>query len=307
MKSISADTRFGGFKYKDYGGSVHDLVVAEDWATLTQYSLNDVISLAKIDKKCGIFHFYEGIRHLTGIKLEDGLMKTRIIEYFLMRNCGYPLPTRRVHEKEDFEGAYVVQPTMGIHEWVGGFDLAALYPSIIVAYNISPDAFNMIPTTIVKMMAERERLRAMRLRGEGGDVLKTTEQSLKYIINSFYGVMGYKSFKLFNMDCARRIPMLGQQINKGIHAFLESKGFTVVYGDTDSSYISVIPNADVGLKLQSEINEYLKDWAESMQVKRTCPSYQTRRNLSHYLLQEVEDWRWSSKETLCRSCRLEGR
>lgn len=268
LKSISKDPRFGGFAYADYGESIPELIASDDWETLVQYSLNDVISLATIDEKCGIFKFYEGVRHLAGIKLDDCLMKTRIIETFLMRNCKYPLPTRKMHEKEDFEGAYVVQPTMGIHEWVGGFDLAALYPTIIVAYNISPDAFNMIPTTIVKMMAERERLRAMRLAGEGGESLATTEQSLKYIINSFYGVMGYKSFKLFDMECAKRIPALGQQINKGIHAFLSSKGFTIDYGDTDSSYISPIPDADIGLKLQSEINDYLTDWAISMGVQR---------------------------------------
>lgn len=244
LKSISRDPRFGDFDYDDFGASIPDLIEGDDWATLVQYSLNDVISLAKIDKKCGIFQFYEGIRRLTGIKLDNCLMKTRIIETFLMRNCKYPLPTRTMHEKEDFEGAYVVKPEMGIHEWVGGFDLAALYPSIIVAYNISPDAFNMIPSTIVKMMAERERLRAKRLSGEGGVTLATTEQSLKYIINSFYGVMGYKSFKLFDMECAKRIPKLGQDINRGIHAFLESEGYDIIYGDSVAGDTLIRINGD---------------------------------------------------------------
>jgi DNA polymerase elongation subunit (family B) len=232
LKSIAKNPLFGGFAYKDYGEHIRELIDGGDWKTLVQYSINDVISLNTIDEKCGLFKYFEGIRRLTGIKFEDCLMKTRIIEYFVMRTAGYPLPTRTRHIKEDFEGAMVVKPETGIKEWVGAFDLSSLYPSIIVAYNISPDSFNIIPRTIVKMMEEREKLRAMRMRGEGGEILATTEQSLKYVINSFYGVMGYPSFKLFSQENAKLIPEKGREINRNIDDFLSKKGFHVEYGDS---------------------------------------------------------------------------
>ncbi len=232
LKSISKNPLFGGLEYQDYGEHIRELIESDNWKTLVQYSINDVISLQRIDEKCGLFSYFEGIRRLTGIKLDDCLMKTRIIEYFLMRETGYPLPTRTRHDKEDFKGAMVVKPDVGIRRWVGAYDLSALYPSIIVAYNVSPDAFNIIPRTIVKMMEEREKLRARRLKGEGGEILATTEQSLKYVINSFYGVMGYPSFKLFSQECAKLIPEKGREINMHIHDFLEKKGFKVEYGDS---------------------------------------------------------------------------
>jgi len=232
LKSISKNPLFGGLEYQDYGEHIRELIESDNWKTLVQYSINDVISLQRIDEKCGLFSYFEGIRRLTGIKLDDCLMKTRIIEYFLMRETGYPLPTRTRHDKEDFKGAMVVKPDVGIRRWVGAYDLSALYPSIIVAYNVSPDAFNIIPRTIVKMMEEREKLRARRLKGEGGEILATTEQSLKYVINSFYGVMGYPSFKLFSQECAKLIPEKGREINRNIHDFLSKKGFHVEYGDS---------------------------------------------------------------------------
>jgi DNA polymerase elongation subunit (family B) len=36
-------------------------------------------------------------------------------------------------------GAYVAQPKIGIHEWIGSIDLNSLYPSIIRALNMSPE------------------------------------------------------------------------------------------------------------------------------------------------------------------------
>jgi DNA polymerase elongation subunit (family B) len=38
-----------------------------------------------------------------------------------------------------FEGAYVKDPQVGMHDWVASFDLNSLYPSLIIQYNISPE------------------------------------------------------------------------------------------------------------------------------------------------------------------------
>jgi hypothetical protein len=108
----------------------------------------------------------------------------------------------------------------------------SLYPNIICGYNVSPDAFDMVPTTITKLMEKREELREMKLRGEGGANLKTTEQSLKYIINSSYGVMAYPTFKLYDMECAKFIPAKGQEIIKEIIKYLEDGNYNVIYGDS---------------------------------------------------------------------------
>jgi len=260
LKNIAE--KFAGFTYEDHGAEIGELIHQKRYKALNEYAINDVISLARIDQVCGLINFYENLRMMTGVKLEHTLQKTRMYEYYLMHNFDYPLPTKKKHERERFKGAFVKEPVVGIHEDVASMDLAALYPNIIIGYNISPDAFDMIPTTIKKLMDKREELRAMRLRGEGGEVLKTTEQSLKYVINSAYGVMAYPTFKLFNMDCAKFVPEKGQEIIKSVINYLESENLDVIYGDTDSVYTSPIKTVEMGLDIENKINNFLAEWSD---------------------------------------------
>ena len=50
------------------------------------------------------------------------------------------VPPRRVQNKtEAFDGAYVKEPQIGLHNWVASFDLNSLYPHLMMQYNISPE------------------------------------------------------------------------------------------------------------------------------------------------------------------------
>ena len=44
---------------------------------------------------------------------------------------------KRGDKKTAYEGAYVKEPLLGMHEWVASFDLNSLYPHLIMQYNIS--------------------------------------------------------------------------------------------------------------------------------------------------------------------------
>ena len=59
---------------------------------------------------------------------------------------------------EQFMGAYVKDPQVGMHEWVMSFDLNSLYPHLIMQYNISPETFTGMTsdTTNVDMMLRKE-------------------------------------------------------------------------------------------------------------------------------------------------------
>ena len=48
-------------------------------------------------------------------------------------------PPKVERPKSDFMGGYVKAPEVGSHDWVTSFDLASLYPNIIVQYNMSPE------------------------------------------------------------------------------------------------------------------------------------------------------------------------
>jgi len=43
------------------------------------------------------------------------------------------------NKSEAFEGAYVKEPQVGLHNYVASFDLNSLYPHLMMGYNISPE------------------------------------------------------------------------------------------------------------------------------------------------------------------------
>ena len=259
-----------GVTYVDYGDRIDELILANDWKTLVAYGKNDVVALRDIDRKTGLVMFYENLRRLVGIKFEDTLARGKIIEYFLMHKGIKPLPTREHRENvSDYKGALVLKPTFGVKEWVGVCDLKALYPSIIVAFDVSPDIDKMIPKVIVELMEARERMREQRLRGEGGEALATSEQSLKYIINAFYGYLAFTGARLYKPELAAFITKTGRDISVQLHEKIRSLGYQVVYGDTDSTFISVVKTGEEGKKIEIDLNNLLQVWAREHGVKST--------------------------------------
>ena len=63
---------------------------------------------------------------------------TLIYNHLLRKNTVIP-PKRSSHKSFEFEGAYVKEPILGIHDWVVNFDLNSLYPHLIMQYNVSPE------------------------------------------------------------------------------------------------------------------------------------------------------------------------
>jgi DNA polymerase elongation subunit (family B) len=50
------------------------------------------------------------------------------------------VPPRIVKSKDSaFEGAYVKDPQVGMHDWIASFDLNSLYPQLMMQYNLSPE------------------------------------------------------------------------------------------------------------------------------------------------------------------------
>ena len=262
LKAIVKQPQFGGFTYPEQGAHIQQLMEEDRWEELVEYSFNDVKALRILDKKIGLFIFYEQLRKLVGVKFSDLFGRAKIVEYFLMHEGIKPMPTRQYKDVvKDYKGALVVSPEPGIHEMVGVTDLKSLYPSIILAKNLSPDIDKMIPKVIVKLMAVRDEMRKAKLEGKADAALKTSEQSLKYIINSFYGYMGFSGAKMYAPEIAGEITETGREISKALHGLLHEMGYTLVYGDTDSTFFKSIKNVDEAKEVERKINEYLVKWA----------------------------------------------
>jgi DNA polymerase elongation subunit (family B) len=62
------------------------------------------------------------------------------LTYNHLMNQNIVVPPRIVKDKDAaFEGAFVKDPQVGLHNWVASFDLNSLYPHLMMQYNISPE------------------------------------------------------------------------------------------------------------------------------------------------------------------------
>jgi DNA polymerase elongation subunit (family B) len=62
------------------------------------------------------------------------------IIYHFLHEHNIVIPPKKFGQKnQQYAGAYVKEPIVGMHEWVVSFDLASLYPSIIRWLNLSPE------------------------------------------------------------------------------------------------------------------------------------------------------------------------
>jgi DNA polymerase elongation subunit (family B) len=251
------------FRYDDYGDKIVDLFEQEDWDTFLQYCRYDVIALDTIDVKLKLIGFYEHLRMIAGVKLEETLMNSRVIESLIMRAGIKPMPTKSYDTiTEGFEGATVLSPPIGIHESVGVVDLAALYPNIMVGFNISPDIDGIIPNTMKVIMEEREKLRELKKAGKADAVMKNKEVVLKFLANSFYGVIGWPRFRLYNKAHAAKVTEYGRMLNAYLCDIARDKGYEPIYGDTDSIFVKGIVSMDDGLNFEHYCNDRLAEWSK---------------------------------------------
>jgi DNA polymerase II len=176
------------------------------------------------------------------------------------------------------QGGHVLEPESGLHRNVWVFDFKSLYPSIIRTFNIdplsyvpepSPDedlihtpggAFRRDPAILPGMLDDlfprRETAR------QAGD--KVASNAIKILMNSFYGVLGTPACRFFNPALANSITGSGKEVLLWSKRWFEEKGFRVLYGDTDSLFVSsgagsggASPESlrDQGAQLARQLNE----------------------------------------------------
>ena len=108
-----------------------------------EYNIKDVDLILRLDDKLKLFELALTLAYDTKTNFEDVFAQTRMWDaltynHLLERNIIVP-PKGNKTKDNMFEGAYVKEPQVGVHEWVASFDLNSLYPHLLMQYNISPE------------------------------------------------------------------------------------------------------------------------------------------------------------------------
>ena len=115
----------------------------KDFQSFIEYNIQDVEIVDKLEDKMKLIELCLTMAYDGKVNHVDVLGSVRywdVLIYNYLRERNIVIPQKRNAKKaEQFEGAYVKDPQVGMHKWIMSFDLNSLYPHLIMQYNISPE------------------------------------------------------------------------------------------------------------------------------------------------------------------------
>ncbi len=285
--SLDYISRYEGLGGKEeYRGELDDLF-RTDIDKFIAYNKRDVELLVLINEKLGIVNFFDEIRRLCYCRFRDVFMNSKMADCLCLRYAkehDFVLPRVNNNDKGTFKGGFVHSSEPKLHKNIAVMDMKSLYPSIMIGFNMSYET--LLPTneegcinlddkyffkrdpgiipSIVKPMLEKRKDVTKKMVGLDKDSreyksLWQTQYALKVIANSFYGVLGFRMFRLYNHEVASAVTYAARKIIKEVHKWFEDKGLKVVYGDTDSVFLEIGDKTIEEIEqLHKEINVYFR-------------------------------------------------
>lgn len=252
---------------------------------LVDYNLLDSKLVLKILKKSGALELTILRSKLTGMPLDRVRASIASFDSLYLRKLHekkYAAPSNKFYSREErTTGGFVMDSASGIYNYVIVCDFKSLYPSIMRTFNIDPlmhtkncEQENLIhapngacfkkeqgilPLILEELWDEREKARIKK------DNL--TRQAIKILMNSMYGVLASPNCRFYNTELANAITHFGHFLLKKTREIIEQKGYVVIYGDTDSVFVSIKANnyeeaQKIGEELQIYINNFFKEYIE---------------------------------------------
>lgn len=134
-----------GIKKLPYPGDLGTLY-RKDPQTFYEYSLHDTRLLKLLDQKLKFLDLAKTMARKATIFYNDVFGSIRYIEHAIRNYSHFDrgevlvLPDQKLVDRERFEGAFVLETKVGVYSWVSSIDINSLYPSVMRAINISPEA-----------------------------------------------------------------------------------------------------------------------------------------------------------------------
>ncbi|WP_060481203.1 DNA polymerase II [Pseudomonas sp. NBRC 111119] len=255
---------------------------AEDKPALARYNLKDCELVTRIFAHTRLLEFLLERASVTGLAADrSGGSVAAFCHLYMphMHRLGFVAPNLGSRPEEASPGGFVMDSRPGLYHSVLVLDYKSLYPSIIRTFLIDPvglveglgqpddqhavEGFrgarfsrtrHCLPAIVERVWQGREQAKQV-----GNAPLS---QALKIIMNAFYGVLGSSGCRFFDARLASSITLRGHQIMRQTRALIEARGFDVIYGDTDSTFVWLktahdeAAAAQIGKALVAEVNQW---------------------------------------------------
>ena len=268
----------------------------QDKPTLAAYNLEDCQLVWDIFEKTDLINFSIERAQLTGLEMDKmGGSVAAFENLYLPRlhRKGFVAPNIGDYQGElSAPGGYVMDSRPGLHDSVLLLDYKSLYPSIIRTFKVDPYARivakhaaaddvivgfdgasfsksdSILPAIIEHLWQARDQAKQ--------DNNAALSQAIKIIMNSFYGVLGTTGCRLHDSRLTSSITKRSHEIILQTVKLIEAEGYEVIYGDTDSVFVSLHqacenkPAQAIGNRLTELINRY---WHDHLQQDYGIHSY----------------------------------
>ncbi len=289
-----------GKKIHDPNGDRREEILrlyAEDLPSLIEYNREDCRLVRDIFREAHVLEFAIERQRLTGLTMDRRAGAVSAFDHLYLPRLhrhGRVAPSTGRSEPLASPGGYVMDSVPGLYEDVLVMDFKSLYPSIIRTFLVDPlglatageDAVegfggarfsrtsHILPGLIESLWSARDEAK------EKKDA--ALSRAIKILMNSFYGVLGTPACRFFDPRLASSITRRGHEILQRSRAWIEARGYPVLYGDTDSLFVLIggrmdgertarTPEQchDLGRELVAGLNRY---WRETVREEHGLES-----------------------------------
>lgn len=255
---------------------------AHDKPALAHYNIQDCILVHRIFEKTDLMAFLQERSTVTGLAVDKmGGSVAAFSHLYIPRlhRLGFVAPNLTEHKMQLNPGGFVMDSQPRLYDSVLVLDYKSLYPSIIRTFLIDPAGMieglahpdleysvpgfrqawfsrttHCLPDIVSHIWQERDKAKK--------EHNAPLSQALKIIMNAFAGVLGAEGCRFFDPRLTASITMRGHEIMRTTKRLIESQGYQVIYGDTDSTFVWLrdAHNEEQAQKIGFALRDYVNSW-----------------------------------------------
>ena len=255
---------------------------AHDKPALAHYNIQDCFLVHRIFEKTDLMAFLQERSSVTGLAVDKmGGSVAAFSHLYIPRlhRLGFVAPNLADHQFQLNPGGFVMDSRPGLYDSVLVLDYKSLYPSIIRTFLIDPAGMieglahpnkqhsvsgfrnawfsrtvHCLPDIVSHIWEERDKAKK--------EKNAPLSQALKIIMNAFAGVLGADGCRFFDPRLTASITMRGHEIMRTTKQLIESQGYQVIYGDTDSTFVWLREKhtEEQAQQIGHALRDYVNDW-----------------------------------------------
>ena len=146
-------------------------------------------------------------------------------------------------EVKPFEGGYTRSFQEGVFRHVLHFDVASLYPSLLlhIARNPKNDTLGVFIPLLRRLREYRLKYKLLARNGQSEEErseAQARQTNFKILINSFYGYLGFSGARFGDGELAAEVTRRGRELLQALIDEFSRHGCTILEADTDGIYLS---------------------------------------------------------------------